>query len=332
MPFSDAADCRSWRVKGMSIMPASMVRKSVGASETVQTCASGNAGPIRTSVAGDSSHQVGAITGGTVPVSIMTNTLNGILVTVEIDCEPTERAVELWRIQCWERIAAAYYEMRRQYDNEVAARQVMLDNHAAGVSPERNAQIVVEELKRQVIGMLLGTRFVGRGAIQWDPTGQSEPDPDLARATATAAQVQFMEQAFEWENLTFMLYPYFWADRSRWRDLARIEGPDPDYARFLRAGSARVVVPARPGFEAQVQFFLWLGVIWSGGPVPAPDDECYLSVADEIQAMQRRPDDGVPVDAWEVRLPTTLVWLENDRPLPTNPAATIRLPDEPESA
>lgn len=46
--------------------------------------------------------------------------------------------------------------------------------------------------------------------------------------------------------------------------------------------------------------------------VPTPNDDAYLSVAEETKARQQHPNDGVPVDAWEVRLPTTLVWLEND--------------------
>jgi len=83
---------------------------------------------------------------------------------------------------------------------------------------------------------------------------------------------------------------------------------------------------ARPGFEDQVNFFVQYGILWGGGPMPAPGDPDYLSVADEIKAMQQRPTDVTVIDTWQVRLPTTLIWLQNQDPngqLPSNPNKTI---------
>jgi hypothetical protein len=84
-----------------------------------------------------------------------------------------------------------------------------------------------------------------------------------------------------------------------------------------------VVLAARPGFEDQVNFYVNYGILWGGGPMPAPGDENYLSIADEIKAQQQRPLDATVVDAWQVRLPTTLIWLENAAGLPVNPDPTI---------
>jgi hypothetical protein len=186
---------------------------------------------------------------------------------------------------------------------------------------------VSEELKKHVIASLTFNTFRGRKSLQWDPTGEKPPTVNTVGALLSAPRLMFIEQAFEWENLTYVLYPYFWAEPERWAELQPMAGTDTDFVQFLRAGSARIVVPARLGYENHVQFFLSTGIIWSGGPVPAIDDETYLSIADEIRAMQRRPSDGTPAGApWEVRIPTTLVWLENEAPLPTNAAATISLP------
>ncbi len=105
-----------------------------------------------------------------------------------------------------------------------------------------------------------------------------------------------------------------------------IQGNDQDFADFLRAGSARVVLAARPGFEDQVNFFVQYGILWGGGPMPAPGDPDYLSIADEIKAMQQRPTDVTVIDTWQVRLPTTLIWLVNEiseGQLPKNPHPTM---------
>ena len=70
-----------------------------------------------------------------------------------------------------------------------------------------------------------------------------------------------------------------------------------------------MVVPPRPGFGFQVHLYTLFGTLWGGGPAPMPGDPLYLSIADKIRAMQRPPRDGEPGESWEVRLPTTLVYL-----------------------
>jgi hypothetical protein len=55
---------------------------------------------------------------------------------------------------------------------------------------------------------------------------------------------------------------------------------------------------------------------WLGGPSPAPCDPLYVSVAQEVMDMTDAPDEGVPGIAWETRLPTTLVWLDDDSAIP----------------
>lgn len=51
--------------------------------------------------------------------------------------------------------------------------------------------------------------------------------------------------------------------------------------------------------------------MWGGGPAPGPEEEQYLSIAAEIEAQQKAPSNGESGESWAVRLPTTLVWLDN---------------------
>lgn len=273
----------------------------------------------------ESDFSVGPINTGTVPVSIVASGLSPILCTVDLGCYPLPETLLAWQIATCEQMAAAYTAMRQAHLDELARSEMDAAGLADG-SPGVNAKILREELKKHVIASLTVNTFRGRKSLQWDPAGDNPPAVNLPNALLSAPRLAFIEQAFEWENLTYMLYPYFWAETERWAELQPITGSDPDFVQFLRAGSARVVVPARPGFEDHVQFFLTTSIMWSGGPVPALDDENYLSIADEIMAMQRQPSDGTPAGApWEVRVPTTLVWLENEAPLPSNAAATIEL-------
>ena len=134
-----------------------------------------------------------------------------------------------------------------------------------------------------------------------------------------------MEQAFEWGNLTYVCYPYFWARGSKWDELATTESADPDFGRFLRAGSVRVVLGARPGFESAVMHWLQYGEPFLGDTLPLPGDPLYVSVATEIMDLTGAPDDGEAGECWETRIATPLVWLDPANALPVNEHSQLGL-------
>jgi len=246
---------------------------------------------------------------GRIPVGVRGEFTKSFELNIAVDCALLPEKLELWQFKTYEAIATAYFALKQQHEEERAARQIQAGVEMGGDSPTQNSETVREELKRTVIAML-GSQFEGTSAMVYDPSDDQPPTVDLAYTLATAPEIQFLEQAFEWENMTFVLYPYFWAGFPRWSELASIKGADPDFARFLRAGSARVVLPARPRFELQTILYSALGVLWGGGPVPMPGSQLYVSVAEEIKAQQVAPADGVPGESWEVRLPTSLTILD----------------------
>jgi IPT/TIG domain len=294
-----------------------------GASQTVTTAPGGS---FQTSAKGNVEITGNAgITVGTVPVSIMTLNVWGWTINVVIECDPLPETISQWQNSTFDQILGAYNAQLGAYNNEKAGLDVGVTNLVDTNSTDQNAKTIKQELKRQVIEMLTGLPFGGRGAIAWDTAllNPKAPQTHLRDALQYAPEIQFLEQAFEWETMSYICYPYLWADSSRWKDLAIIQGSDQNFADFLRAGSARVVLAARPGFENQVNLYTALGILWGGGPAPAPGDADYLSIADEIKAQQQRPLDVSVIDAWQVRLPTTLIWLQNADPLPSNPSPTI---------
>jgi hypothetical protein len=95
------------------------------------------------------------------------------------------------------------------------------------------------------------------------------------------------------------------------------EDVDPSFAEFLRAGAARVVVPARPGFELAIDHFLATGEIWAGGELPPIGSEMYVPIVAELAEQLGAPGSEVPQgEPWEVRVPTSLVLLRQTPTLP----------------
>lgn len=53
------------------------------------------------------------------------------------------------------------------------------------------------------------------------------------------------------------MYPYFWGRKPYWAQRLAFEDPDPQFDEFLKAGFARVQVPARLGFEAAIDQYVF---------------------------------------------------------------------------
>ena len=74
------------------------------------------------------------------------------------------------------------------------------------------------------------------------------PEIDFDEAKAESRLHQFLEQALEWPNMTYLFYPYFWNRKGEWLKLAQLSVDDALFNRFLQdrlaagagAGAARL--------------------------------------------------------------------------------------------
>jgi hypothetical protein len=146
------------------------------------------------------------------------------------------------------------------------------------------------------------------------------PAVDLQQTTEEGPIIQFLEQAFEWQQINYIFYPYFWGRLpEKWFDAQRYyDEEDPLYAKFLQAGAARTLVAVRPGFEAAVMHYLTTRQPWNGGPAPTIDDPLYVAIHEELRGQQDDLNGAAPYGTpWEVVVPTSLVYLQETAGLPT---------------
>jgi hypothetical protein len=280
------------------------------------------------------SFDVGAIDTGTIPVLVYAfEYIDGLTCHVTVTCRRLDETLAQWQEETFDQVASAYQSLLTAYQQERDSRSQQVNGVAGTAGPPAvNQARAVNELRRMVIQDLLGELVTGEADVKVGgdpPLGADEPYVP-AEPLADAATIQFFEQAFEWENLTYICYPYYWGRHETWIANVSAVTADPEFDQFLNAGSARVVVPARPGFEDVVLFFLYSGIIWGGTQPPAPDEPGYLSIAQEIEALQRDATDGTPLTpSWSVTLPTALLWAGSDSgTLPANPAPTIPPPGQ----
>lgn len=250
-----------------------------------------------------------------IPLGLRTFHVATFYSSIEVNCQRTDRALEAWRLETHAAIQQAYLKMERDYQDELAALEVQAANNVQGRNPGENRRIERVEIKRLAISTLTAQHFDMFGAISY--SSQGYPQPDLPEADAEGRYIRFFEQAFEWEQMMYLFYPYFWGRKAHWREQALLQDTDPQFAEFLRAGSARAVLPVRPGFEPAVAHFLDTGEIWEGADPPTLTSPTYVSIVQEIKERDQAPGSEVAQgDPWDVRIPTTLVRLRDDNDLP----------------
>ena len=251
---------------------------------------------------------------GDIPVSVRVLTVSGYFVNIEVLCQRTEEAMAKWQLATYASIMGAYENQRSRYQEQLAAARQSLASFAPS---DAQSQVIQQtELKRAILAMLTGQEFDLFNAMS-DQSTQGYPEMDLAEAQAEGDYIQFFEQAFEWPQITYLYYPYFWGRKDSWVTVLRRNAGDLVFQQFLQAGSARVVVPVRPGYDAAILHYLETGEIWDGGSPPQVDDPLYVSIVQELEESQEAAAAGEPVgEPWAVTVPTSLVILQDTAQLP----------------
>jgi hypothetical protein len=256
---------------------------------------------------------------GEITVSATVTEVMGFLVTFDMNCWlDTESAIyRQWQLETYDAIVQGYQRQLSAYEEQLAALGVQQGVAVPGRNPGTNLQIVRNELKRACLSMFFGIDLDTINAFRsTDPLSPDYWRINFDAIPALGFQIAFLERAFEWENMTYMFYPYFWGRFGEWtRRVVELGDPDPSMAAFLKAGAARVLVPARPEFAEAMLQFADRGHVESGS-------ESLLTADDAIEAMiaevRNRGVDSVPNavpegDPWEARLPTALILLQDPK-------------------
>jgi hypothetical protein len=228
-----------------------------------------------------------------IPFSILTNDVAYIL-NIEVQCEVRTPHFRAWQLETYGAIVSAYKALKSQYDEQAARARVRQGIEIGGRNPQKNRQIEREELKKSCITLLRGKQFGDLVGIAANTSGYASADnigyPEIVAETVPeqSRTIQFLEQAFEWDQMTYQLYPYFWGRKRNWLDVFPFDDIDPKFADFLRAGAARVMVPVTPAYQDAVLLYIADPERrpFGGGPAPGIDDPLFRSIAAELRRQQ----------------------------------------------
>jgi hypothetical protein len=239
-----------------------------------------------------------------VPVSVYAMNYNTLNVHVSVKLQLSGEAFEKWQVETYNAILKAYDAKLAEYNKALADAQAKT---AAAREANPMYYRVIEQtvLKKNCVAYLVGQPYLGQEYIGGAGSVATVMPSLTAQMDNYSAVAQFMEQAFEWEIMSYSFFPFYWAKKEKWASLYNYNNDDPIFRAFMQAGMARVVVTVRPGFEEAVMYYMSTGQVWNGGTAPVVDDPLYRLLMSDLHA-----DPGVVEDTWETKVPTTLTVIQ----------------------
>jgi hypothetical protein len=242
-----------------------------------------------------------------IPVAVQFVGINGGIVTITLDLLRKEEVYTAWQLETYKAIIDAYEAKLLEYNSALAEMEAK-KGVQMGDNPAYYREIEQIVLKKNCIAYLIGHTNMGKSHISGDEMKNFNVKI-TSEMDKYAATVKFMEQAFEWNIMSYNFYPFYWAGADSWLPLYGHQNDDPTFKAFLQSGMARVVVTVRPGFEKAVAHYIETGQIWNGGEVPVIGDPLYLSIIEEMKNIESDGPIGKP---WLTKVPTTLTIVQKD--------------------
>lgn len=253
-----------------------------------------------------------------VPVALAVTGVDQSVLTVTLHCKLTKDKFREWQISTFDAIMKAYKQRVQEYEEKMALRELKGHNNLNSPiiqtrHPGKNKKIIRNEIRKLCISLLRMDNFEFASNL-YSNDKDNIPEMNISESLERGREVQFLEQAFEWENISYRFYPYFWADKKTWYDSIMTNDNDDEFEEFLKAGAVRVNVPVRPFYEESVLSYQ------STKKVPQDYkiiDIKYVPLVEEIKESHGASSEGERIAEWEHTVPTSLVYLKEEDNLPT---------------
>ncbi|MEM9556175.1 MAG: hypothetical protein AAGC60_18095 [Acidobacteriota bacterium] len=222
---------------------------------------------------------------------------------VEVEAELGQQALDEWKLTTYRALIAGYERQKALYFETTGASP----QPAQQMNPLAALEIVRRSLRKDVMRKLLAKAH-----------GRLGTDPELF--IDEPRYLQFFEQAFEWDDMSYSFTVRTSSDGST-SLTTQTGGEHGPFTTFLEAGWARILLPVDPKRLFSVPFFFASGLLWPGPDRLAPAFTQSVDLLNELKSAgpeRRRPErDGEP---WTLEVPTPMVILQESNELPRFPS------------
>lgn len=248
---------------------------------------------------------------GNLDVSLSGMRISDFTFNLTVECKLNKSVMRDWQLVAYNKLKQSYEEHLAIYNEKLAEyKQQAEQSGNLKVNSRFQESLMKTELKRSCIEMMVKPWGIQIGGNYYKKI-KGHYELQLSKKLDLDCQyVKFLEQAFDWELMTAIFYPYFYAQKKEWRErMFNDNFGKQNFKSFLNAGWSRLELPVRVGFESAVMFFFQTGEVFSGkGMITASDDNLYVSVADELAETE-----PVQIErSWKSKLPTNLTVLQSN--------------------
>lgn len=220
---------------------------------------------------------------GNLPVKVTDDHANSdASLTIKVTLTPNAVNYLPWQLQVHKLLMKKYGNELTAYNEALVAFEKSKENHF-NKNPFILSEMMKEQLKHAAISYITCQFFDDNNALKNKVEPCGFPQMNLPETKKEGEFVRFIEQAFEWKFINYMLYPYFWGKKCTWEDKFKEESDNYLFTKFLQAGYARVSISIRPGFEALVNYYLQTRRIWGQSGVPPIIGDGYVAIHQEIK-------------------------------------------------
>ena len=153
---------------------------------------------------------------GVVPVAYYALFTDALIINITLTCQRTDATYQAWQIKTFNAILSAWQAKQDAYNEALAeAKSQQSSNYIQGTNPAQNRLIERNELKRGCLNWLADGQNISVYGVQADFTnsiaGATTGNPPLyvtkGDVVYQTERAKFLEQCFEWDLLTYSLYP-----------------------------------------------------------------------------------------------------------------------------
>jgi hypothetical protein len=237
-----------------------------------------------------------AAAGGSVPVACLYGG-QSFTAIVETACAPVSAAPALaaWQIAAHKAILGAYDDARTAHETAVSAA-------VAAQAPDGAGRLIANELTLDALAALAAA-------------APSAIEPSATPPALSAQASRFFVDALDWRDCVSAFFP--WGvdpvrrpSPVRWAGQSMSDRNNPAWLEtFLQAGSARLLVSVRRGYETAVLFFLAFGYL-PGRPEAVVVPATARGWIESLMTPEPREDEH----GWRLQIPTDLIALADGPP------------------
>jgi hypothetical protein len=266
-------------------------------------------------------HPTAVPIGDKLPVSLVTFGVGVYALNIVAYCDLTDAAYQKWQNETYIALLEAYNEKRQRYEDAYLASfapTVVEEKKDYNFNPLIGRSIEQRELKRICIDMItrpFGFKM-GQNLHSFDACADNYKISLTPTLDNYAEHVRFLEEAFDWEILSYMLYPYYWGMEMEWGNLIKEKSSaDFIFQAFLQSGMGKVTLPVKPGYERSVLYYLDSGKIWESKDVVVQSGNgIYAKILSELMLPVYNDKNKPPF--WFTKVPTALTIIQsNSAPL-----------------